>query len=278
LKSSRSELAQAIGGVGDRLHGLASSLHFLPTTGSTNDVAMALAESDAEGAVGAVVVADQQTAGRGRRGHTWFSPPGSGLYVSVVLAPSRARVDRTRATRLLTLAVGVALAEGIEASTGLRVDLKWPNDLHVARRKLAGILAEAFGHPAELVVVGYGINIAATAYPPDLGDRATSLESELGRPIDRSLVFAETLAAVAGRYRDLLDGRFDGILDAWRSRAPGAAGARVSWIHAAESCAGVTAGIDEDGALLVRRDGRIDRIVAGELTWLSGGEGPPERA
>jgi BirA family biotin operon repressor/biotin-[acetyl-CoA-carboxylase] ligase len=278
LKSSRSELAQAIDGVRDRLHGLASSVHFLPTTGSTNDVAMALAESAREGAVGAVVVADQQTAGRGRRGHSWFSPPGSGLYVSVVLAPSRARVDRTRATSLLTLAVGVALAEGIEASTGLRADLKWPNDLHVARRKLAGILAEASGSPAELVVVGYGINIAATAYPPDLGDRATSLESELGQPIDRSLVFAETLAAVAYRYRDLLDGRFDVILDAWRSRAPGAAGARVSWIHAAKSRAGVTAGIDENGALLVRRDGRIDRIVAGELTWLSGGEGPPERA
>ena len=239
---------------------------------------MALAARDAEGAVGAVVVAGEQTAGRGRRGHTWFSPPGSGLYVSVVLAPSRARVDPARATRLLTLAVGVALSEAIEASAGLRADLKWPNDLYVAGRKLAGILAEASGHPSDLVVVGYGVNIAATAYPPDLRDRATSLESELGRPIDGSVVFAETLAAVGCRYRDLLDGRFDAILDAWRSRAPGASGAQVSWIHAAKPRAGVTAGIDEDGALRVRCDGRIDRIVAGELTWLSGGEGPPERA
>jgi BirA family biotin operon repressor/biotin-[acetyl-CoA-carboxylase] ligase len=278
LKSSRSELSQAIDSVRDRLHGLASSVHFLPTTGSTNDVAMALAARDAYGAIGAVVVAGQQTAGRGRRGHTWFSPPESGLYVSVVLAPSRARVDPGRATRLLTLAVGVALSEGIEASAGLRADLKWPNDLYVARRKLAGILAEASGHPTDPVVVGYGINIAATAYPPDLRDRATSLESELERPIDRFVVFAETLAAVACRYRDLLDGQFDVILDAWRSRAPGAAGARVSWIDAAKSHAGITAGIDEDGALLVRRDGRIDRIVAGELTWLSGGAEPPERA
>ena len=87
----------------------------------------------------------QQTAGRGRRGHTWFSPPGSGLYVSVVLMPARARVDPMRATTLLTLAAGVALAEAVEAATGLRVDIKWPNDLLVGRRKLAGILAEASG-------------------------------------------------------------------------------------------------------------------------------------
>ena len=92
---------------------------------------------------GLVVVADQQTAGRGRRGHTWFSPPGSGLYVSVVLAPAAARVDPARATTLLTLAAGVALAEGIEQATGLRVDLKWPNDLQMTRRKLGGILAES---------------------------------------------------------------------------------------------------------------------------------------
>jgi BirA family biotin operon repressor/biotin-[acetyl-CoA-carboxylase] ligase len=219
--------------------------------------------------VGAVVIADEQTAGRGRRGHTWFSPAGSGLYVSVVLAPASARVEPMRATKLLTLAVGLALSEGIEASTGLRVDVKWPNDLYVAQRKLAGILAEASGHPADVVVVGYGINVASTAYPPELRDRATSLETELGRPIDRFLVLAETLAALASRYDDLLGGRFDAILDAWRSRAPRAQGARVSWTDAAGSRSGVTAGIDEDGALLVRtnRMERVERIVGGELTW-----------
>lgn len=255
----------------DRLDGLGSPFHFFPTIGSTNDVAMSLAASGAAEAVGAVVLADQQTAGRGRRGHAWFSPPGSGLYVSIVLAPARARVDPARATKLVTLAVGVALSEGIEASTGLRVHLKWPNDLYVARRKLGGILAEASGPPPNVVVVGCGVNIAPAAYPPDLRDRATSLESELGRPIDRFLVLAETLAAVASRHRDLLEGRFDAILDGWRSRAPGAAGARVSWTRAAGSeaavVAGVTAGIDQDGALLVRHDGRTTRIVAGQLTW-----------
>ena len=88
------------------------------------------------------MIAEAQTAGRGRRGHSWLSPPGSGLYVSVVLTPARARAGGGTATALVTLTAGVALAQGIEAATGLRVDLKWPNDLYVARRKLGGILAE----------------------------------------------------------------------------------------------------------------------------------------
>jgi len=213
---------------------------------------------------GVVVVADEQTAGRGRRGHSWFSPPGSGLYVSVVLVPSRACVDPARATRLLTLAVGVALAEAVEAAAGLRVDLKWPNDLYVARRKLAGILAEASG---DAVVVGYGINVTATSFPPELRDRATSMESELGRACDRPALLAETLAAIAGRYADLLEGRFDAILDAWRRCAPAANGARVTWTTPGGEVSGVTAGIDDDGALLVRSADRVERIVGGELKW-----------
>lgn len=238
---------------------------FFPTIGSTNDVAAAVgADRGRPDPEGLVVFADEQTAGRGRRGHTWFSPPGSGLYVSVVFVPARARVDPARATRLLTLAVGVALAEAVEASAGLRVDLKWPNDLHVARRKLAGILAEACG---DAVVAGYGINVTATSFPPDLRDRATSIESELGRAADRPALLAESLAALAARYADLLEGRFDAILDAWRRRAPSTHGARVTWTTPAGPVTGVTAGIDDEGALLVRVGERIERIVAGELKW-----------
>ncbi len=218
---------------------------------------------------GLVVVADQQTAGRGRRGHTWFSPAGSGLYVSVVLTPATARTDPARATTLLTLAVGVALAEGIEQATGLRVDLKWPNDLQVSRRKLGGILAESSGAGgrSDTVVVGYGINVQTKAFPPELRDRATSLESELGRATDRHHLLAETLVAIARRYEDLLSGRFDAILDAWRRLAPAAVGARVEWTTNAGTLTGVTAGIDDLGALLVRMDGRVERIVSGEVVW-----------
>jgi BirA family transcriptional regulator, biotin operon repressor / biotin---[acetyl-CoA-carboxylase] ligase len=250
--------ATAIEHARPRLGRLASAFHFFPTVGSTNDVALACR------AEGVLVVADEQTAGRGRRGHHWFSPAGSGLYVSVVLAPATARIDPLRAATLLTLAAGVGLAEGIEAATGLAVSLKWPNDLLVERRKVAGILAEA---AERRVVVGYGINVAPAAFPPELRDRATSLESELGRLVDRHHVLVETLAALSRRYEDLLDGRFDAILDAWRRLAPAASGARVNWTTMDGAKSGVTAGIDDRGALLVHVGDRVERIVSGEIEW-----------
>ena len=277
-------LAEAIARGRPRLGQLASTVLYFPTIGSTNDIALArsaktsaeypavaecsakaLAERSTERPDGLVVVADEQTAGRGRRGHHWFSPPGSGLYVSVVLAPSTARVDPSRATTLLTLAAGVALAEGIDAATSLSVSLKWPNDLFVSRRKLAGILAEGSDR---FVVVGYGINVASAAFPPELGDRATSLEFELGRLVDRHHVLVETLAALSRRYEDLLAGRFDAILDAWRRRAPSASGARVAWTTRDGTQSGMTAGIDDHGALLVQVGATTERIVSGEVTWL----------
>jgi BirA family transcriptional regulator, biotin operon repressor / biotin---[acetyl-CoA-carboxylase] ligase len=267
LRLSRSELprelAETLDRVRPRLGGLASELLFYSSIGSTNDVAAELAANG--GHVGAVVVADAQTAGRGRRGRTWFSPAGSGVYASVVLAPRRARASPERAVALTTLAAGVALSEAVEHVTGLSPDIKWPNDLLVGRRKLAGILAE--GITSEAVILGYGINVSAAAYPPDLADRVTALESELGRGIDRAAVFAESLAALAARYGDLLGGRFDAILDAWRARAPGSRGARVAWESTTGRRAGVTAGIDDLGALLVQTGDRIERIVAGEVTW-----------
>jgi BirA family transcriptional regulator, biotin operon repressor / biotin---[acetyl-CoA-carboxylase] ligase len=262
------ELVRSLALVRPRLGRLGSTIVYFPTIGSTNDVAATLAgRADTEGAV---VIADAQTAGRGRRGRDWFSPPGSGLYVSVVLTPGRAPRDlRGRATRLVTLAAGVAIAEAVQTVTGLGVDVKWPNDLYIARRKLAGILAEAAGSGTDdPLVLGYGINVGPMSYPPELRDRATSLETELGRRIDRALLIAESLAAVARRYDDLLAGRFDAILDAWRSRAPGSTGALVAWSTASGLSSGVTAGIDEDGALLVAVGHRVERIVAGEVQWL----------
>jgi BirA family biotin operon repressor/biotin-[acetyl-CoA-carboxylase] ligase len=257
------DFAEALERAGPRLGCLGSEIVFFWTVGSTSDVAAALAaRGDREGAV---VVAGAQTAGRGRRGRTWFSPPSSGLYVSLVLAPGRARVTPDRAIALLTLAAGVALAEAVELVAGLEADIKWPNDLFVGRRKLAGILAE--GVSREAVVLGYGINVGPMAYPRELSDRATSLELELGRPIDRAILFAETLAALASRYHDLLEGRFDAILDAWRTRSPASQGARVSWETVAGSRSGMTVGVDERGALLVDLGDRIERVVAGELTW-----------
>jgi BirA family transcriptional regulator, biotin operon repressor / biotin---[acetyl-CoA-carboxylase] ligase len=272
------DLAEALSRV--RLGRLGAPILFFTTIGSTNDVASALATGgDREGAV---VIADAQTAGRGRRGRTWFSPPGAGLYVSVVLAPARATLAPDRATALLTLAAGVALAEAVERGTGLSPGIKWPNDLLIGRRKLAGILAEGVAAKPDLsdpaserfsiaglqsVVLGYGLNVSPAAYPHELSDRVTSLESELGRAIDRFALCAETLASLAARYDDLLDARFDAILDAWRARAPGSRGGRVSWETPSGKQTGTTAGIDDMGALLVRVGDRTERLVAGEIQW-----------
>jgi BirA family transcriptional regulator, biotin operon repressor / biotin---[acetyl-CoA-carboxylase] ligase len=259
------EFTDALTAVRDRLPPLGNDIIFFNTISSTNDVALELAADG--GHEGAIVIADEQTAGRGRHGRNWFSPRGSGLYVSIVLRPAGARVDPQRATSLLTLAAGLALAEAIEAATGLHADIKWPNDLLVARRKLAGILAESASSDLGRIVLGFGLNVDARAYPRELGDRATSLETELGRPIDRAVVCAEALAAVSARYRDLLTGRFDAILDGWRTRAPGSRDTAVTWSTPSGRQQGVTAGIDDRGALLVRVGDRVETIVGGEVTW-----------
>lgn len=265
------ELAEAFEHARPRMGPLGHRILYFSSVGSTNDVAASLAAAgDAEGAV---VIADGQTAGRGRRGHTWFSPSGSGLYISLVLAPGRSTHSASRAMSLVTLMAGVALAEAIARVTGLTPDIKWPNDLLVGRRKLAGMLAEGVAQPGSAgvgaVVLGYGVNVSAAAYPPDLADRVTSLETELGRAVDRAALAAETIAAMAARYGDLLGCRFDAILDAWRERAPASRGARVSWTTAAGAKSGVTEGIDDHGALLVRSGPMVERIVSGEVRWIS---------
>lgn len=233
--------------------------------GSTNDEAARLAEQGAP--EGTTVVAAAQSAGRGRFGRTWYSPPGAGLYASVIIR------DR-RAAPLLTLAGGVAVAEGIRAATALPVELKWPNDVVIdaglgRRRKVAGILAEASTGPEGLqhVVLGFGINIRETAYPPDIADRATSLEGELGRTVDDGAVLAECLSALASRVRDLTAGKSSEVLARWTALAPSASGTQVEWDTAAGPQAGVTAGIAADGALLVRVGGRMERVVSSSLRW-----------
>ena len=262
----RHALAQARG----RFGRLASTVVFYPTIGSTNDAAACLArdrsrrsDGGLDDPEGAVIVADEQTEGRGRRGHAWMSPAGSGLYVSVVLTPSRAVSDPQRATALLTLAAGVAIIDAIDTATGLTTDLKWPNDVYVGSRKLAGILAEAAPGESTIfppIVLGYGINVLASAWPPELARRATSLEAELGRLVPRNALRPQ-------RYDDLLAGRFDAILDAWRRRAPSACGSRVRWTDASGEQSGMTAGIDDRGALLVRVGDQVRHIVGGELRW-----------
>jgi len=218
------------------------------------DVASKLAHEGAKH--GVVIVADQQTSGRGRRGTTWLSPPLAGLYFSFVARPDNPAMS------FITLAAGVAVRDGVQVATGLAADLKWPNDLIVGPRKLAGILAEgiSIGSPDQAVIVGVGVNVQPAAYPPDVAARAVSLEGELGRSIDRGLLLSEILIALWDRLAQ----RPGDILQAWRAASPNATGTRVDW----DGKHGTTAGIDDSGALLVKTNAGIERIIAGELRWM----------
>lgn len=239
---------------------------------STNEHALALAAAGA--ADGTVVVADEQTAGRGRRGRDWYSPEG-GLYLSYVVR----NVASLPRPSLLTLAAGVAAARATEAATGLAPQLKWPNDVMTPRepsaasgaraRKLAGILTEgsSVGSRLEFAVIGIGINVSMASVPPALTAIAASLEEELGREVDRDALQAALIGELDGAMRRLRQGEHGRLLEDWIARAPMSRGAEVSWRAGGEDRRGVTAGVNEDGALLVRVGPAVETLVAGEVIW-----------
>jgi BirA family transcriptional regulator, biotin operon repressor / biotin---[acetyl-CoA-carboxylase] ligase len=262
------DLADALATSADQRGGLGDPLYYFQETGSTNDVAARLAEAGA--GHGTLVVAGRQTAGRGRLGRQWFSPAGAGLYVSLI---SRS----TEAAPLLTIAGGVAVAQGVTHATGLPVQIKWPNDVVVSRsagspprwRKLAGILAEASSGERGLiaVVLGFGINMRPSAYPPAIADRATSLESELGRPVESGPVLAAILVALAAALRAIENGRRDRVLADWRAGAPALEGSAVEFECEGARRGGTAVGIADDGALLVRTAAGVERVISGEVSW-----------
>ena len=263
------EFAEPLARLADRIDTFVTRVVWYPEIGSTNDAAIALADAGAD--EGVVVVADAQLAGRGRLGRVWASPAGAGIYATVILRPD------ARATPLVSLAAGLAIAEGIEAATGLRTCVKWPNDVFVAGgagpasdRKLAGILAEggALTSGASWVVLGFGINVLPASYPPDVAARATSLEAELGRPVERGLVLAECLAAWSSRYDELSRGRMDDVVSGWRSRAASTFGRRIEWDAEGVAQRGVAQDVDTAGALLVSTDAGTMRVISGEIRWI----------
>jgi BirA family biotin operon repressor/biotin-[acetyl-CoA-carboxylase] ligase len=260
------DLADALASAAPRL-GSFGQLQFHATVDSTNDLALALAAAGAP--EGVSVLADAQRLGRGRRGQTWFSPAGAGIYLSVIVRP----VGAAPALSLVTLGAGVAVARAVRAATGLDVELKWPNDVVLGRpwRKLAGVLCEASGvadDSVAAVVVGIGVNLQPAAFPPDLVDRATSLEAELGRAVDRTPLVVEVLAGLAEVTRRLWAGEREWVAGEWRrfGRA-GLGGAAVRWNDRGMARRGAARDIDLDGALVVDADGRAERLVAGEVAW-----------
>ncbi len=245
--------------------------HF-PALASTNDAAASLAAAGAGD--GTAVLADRQTAGRGRRGRVWDSPPAVGLYLSVIL--------RGRQSPVVTLLAGVAAAEAVRGTAGVAAELKWPNDVVApparpgggapAGRKIAGILVEVVPGGSDgdaAVVVGIGVNVSARAFPAELDGRAAALELLAGRPVDRFTLCADLLVRLR-RWRGRMADDGEGLVVArWRALAPSCRGAPVAWEAGGDRRRGVTAGVDDSGALLVSRAGRTERIVGGQVSWES---------
>jgi BirA family biotin operon repressor/biotin-[acetyl-CoA-carboxylase] ligase len=205
-------------------------------------------------AAGTVVVADHQDAGRGRRGRSWESAPGESLLVSVLLRPALA-VARLH---VVTMAAALALAEAVRDQAGVVATLKWPNDLLVDERKLAGLLAEADleGGEVQALVVGAGCNLAQRDFPPEIAGLATSCAIESGTVPDRDAVLESFLAGLGAR----LD-RLDAVVAEYRERL-GTLGRRVRVELDGDVIEGSADAIDDDGRLVVTPSGGAPVVVA----------------
>ncbi len=237
-------------------------VRLFPRLASTNATLRDLAIAGA--LEGVVVVADEQTAGRGRHGRTWSSPPGAGFYGSLLLRP------RLHASEVpsLTFVAALAVAEMLEALGVGNVELKWPNDVLAGGRKISGILTEAafVEDRVEWAVVGVGVNLSDEAIPADPRTPATSLASQgvLASSVD---VLRRLLEAFEREYALRNELGFASTLERWLTRAPMAIGATVTVDDGRESFVGTTAGTTPDGLLRVRLDdGRIAEFSAADVS------------
>lgn len=242
-------------------HDLGQTLHCSPELPSTNDRARELA--DAGAAHGEVVIAESQTAGRGRRGRSWSSPAGRNLYLSVILRPS---LPPQRASEL-TLVASVAACDACRKA-GVDAGIKWPNDLLVGARKVAGILTELSAEPDAVhwVILGVGVNLNAVPgdFPEELRGVATSLAIERGQPVPRAL-FAAALLSELEQWLDLHAAEgFGPVREAWRERSV-TLGREVRVDGDGGEIKGIAEDIDASGALLVRGSAGLHRVVAGDV-------------
>jgi BirA family transcriptional regulator, biotin operon repressor / biotin---[acetyl-CoA-carboxylase] ligase len=236
-------------------------VHFF-RTGSTNDDAFKLAMRGAPH--GTVIVAEEQTAGRGRYGRPWVSEKSMGIYSSTLLRPPLSPA----AAPILSLAAGVAVHRAIASVTGLAPDIRWPNDVLLNGKKVSGILTEM---QAELdrmhaVVLGIGINVNQREMPPEIRAIATSLRRETGVVYSRAQVLVAMLKELDRAYKMLLAEGNAAVLEAFTEASSFARGKRIRVSTGAEQFEATTAGLEPSGALRVTRDdGREETLVAGEI-------------
>lgn len=237
----------------------AGKLHYFPEIASTNTVAMAAATDGAE--EGTVFLADQQTAGRGRNGHSWHSESGSAILVSIVLRPRIAAAQ----SLWLSMMAGVAVHDTILRVCGMAADLRWPNDLLIGKRKVCGILTEISAESERLrfAVIGIGINVGQQSFPREISALATSLAIERGKTWSRTALLLALLESLESEYfRALKHGGREALLSRVESISSYVRGKSVH-VDEAGGYDGVTDGLDPSGFLLVRTPEGIRKVLSG---------------
>jgi BirA family biotin operon repressor/biotin-[acetyl-CoA-carboxylase] ligase len=245
---------------------LGKKVHYFSEIDSTNRFAFQRASEG--GDEGEVVIAESQTRGKGRLGRSWFSPPGLSLYLSVILRPKLPPADAPK----LTLVSAVALAETVQSFLGTPPAIKWPNDITVGGKKLAGILTESscVADAVRFVIVGIGVNLnlPGELIPEEIRDRATSLLILTKKPVDRTAFATQLIHSLDRCYGELEDRGFPSIARRWE-RFFELRGRRVGVEMPDRHLSGIARGIDADGALIVEEDGgALQRIIAGDVTPL----------
>ena len=239
-------------------------IHVFQETTSTNDVAARLARGEAR--EGAVVFAESQSKGRGRMGRAWLSPAGKGLWFTVLLRPNIAPAGATQ----LTIAAAPALARAITLQTGIVPDIKWPNDILIRGRKVAGILTEMsaeLDHLKDLLLgIGMDVNLETEDFPAALRQTATSLAIETGAKVNRSELAVAILRELDRDYDLINKGHFEVLAEQWQERCS-TLGREVSIRVGDRVIRGQAESLDDDGALLVRgAHGHLERIIGGDVT------------
>jgi len=241
------------------------TIHYFHTLESTNSQAYELAIQGAE--EGEVVIAESQSKGRGRLGRIWFSPPYLNLYLSVILRPE---IPPHQAS-LITLMAAVAAVEAIEIYSGLRPLIKWPNDILMNGRKMAGLLNEIKSEADRIhfVILGIGINlnIDQKMFPKEIQTLATSLKEETGKVVSRKTFVAYLLQELEKWYNIFLEEGKTAILKSWRRWAQ-IKGKQVKITSFGETMRGTAIDVDPDGALIIKtEDGERKRVVAGDIEY-----------
>jgi BirA family biotin operon repressor/biotin-[acetyl-CoA-carboxylase] ligase len=241
-----------------------AAVHYFGTVDSTNQVARDLGRAGEPD--GTVVVADEQTAGRGRRQRRWVSPPGAGLYVSLLLRPEFPAAESGSAVQLLA---GIAAAEALDVFLPSTPLLRWPNDCFVLDAKIAGVLVEAetTGWGFDFLVCGIGVNVnhAADDFPPELRGRATSVKLQLGHRVSRLDVLAALLDAFETWESVWRQHGMAPIRERWLELSPESVAGSVSVQTEAGLVEGIADGLTDAGHLRVRADDGAHEISVGEL-------------